>query len=73
MTVRRGLRPCGSTLGSWHPALAQLSLFSDIPQPSAPSLALMGVSAQGRTSANAPPAGEESTATWVSRMGTTYT
>lgn len=42
------------------------SFLSNAPQPSAPSLVLTEVSALDRTSASVPPAGQGSTAAWVS-------
>lgn len=54
-------------MGSW-PCVWVFTLFSNVPQPFAPSLVLMEVSAPDQTSASAPQAGEGSIATWVSRM-----
>lgn len=62
-----GTSGCGRLAGSW-PCVWVLTVFSNGPQPSAPSLVLMEVSALDQTGASVPQAGEESIATWVSRM-----
>lgn len=62
-----GTPGCGRRAGELAPCLA-LTLFSNVPQPSAPSLVLMAVSVLDQTGASAPQAGEGSTATWVSRV-----
>lgn len=69
MKVRLGLEAFVGGAGklALNPGLN--SFLSNAPQPSAPSLVLTEVFALDRTSASAPPAGQGSTAAWVSRRG----
>lgn len=65
--VRLGLRLCGRHAGELALCPRLNSFFSNAPQPSAPSLVLMEVSALDQTSASVPQAGAGSTATLVSK------
>lgn len=67
MMVRQlGLQAVGGLPGAGP--VWVLTVFSNGPQPSAPSLVLMEVPAPDQTGASVLQAGEESIATWVSRM-----